>query len=432
MRINKKGQATSGTMTVAGSYDQAGMMPSASYLDDDDLADAMDLGLSEDMDPDMDFLDMVHPMYASGGPNVGNMYPMYVGVPSGDATGYTGAAYSDDMMPAAYTDDYYVHSPPSVASTMTVSTTTTRDSTITGDTLVNVTVAGTEATPSSEATKTESKLTAPNVPSPVMNSPVSTVGMTPPSDLLKSLMTQSAIPSSETSTVSLSSMQDLDVKSSSGAKPKHSFTQRSRIDWSSDEGSISQGDNPKYAGRLPKMDVSEFEKFANPPPKQRKNVDVDSVIERNRKNAIQARMNRQRKKEMMQSLEQQVNELSDENTTLKTENASLREERDDMAEEIQYLKNVLANESMLSRVLHNIGQVSEVRLSKAFTKKRKSGAEGDLKFEHSKNHSSSTDCQKCKDTLARMGAGVCLHVENNDVSLEFCAKCAKMAKSGAP
>lgn len=429
MRINKKGQAQgpSGTMTVAGSYDQGGMMPSSSYLDDD-LVDEMDLGIPDDMDPDMDFLDMLHPLYATGGPNGGTMYPMYVG-PS-DATGYTGAApYDDDLMPAAYSDDYYVRSPPSVASTMTVST-TTRDSTATGDTLTSVTVPSTEATTVGDVTKPkDASVKAENTPLPPngneMDIHASTVG-----DLLKRLMTHSAIPSSDNSTPS--PMQDVEVKSSSGAKPKLSYKQPSHIDWSSDEGSISQGDISKYVGHQPKTDVTEFEKFANPPPKQRKNVDVDSVIERNRKNAIQARMNRQRKKEMMQTLEQQVNELQRENKTLKTENASLREERDEMAEEIQYLKNVLANESMLSSVLHNIGQVSEVRLSKAFIKKRKSASGDDSKLEHSKKHFSSGDCQKCKDTLARMGAGVCLHVENNDVSLEFCAKCAKMAKSGAP
>ena len=428
MRINKKGQAQgpSGAMTVGGSYDQGGMgMPSGSYLDDD-LADAMDLGIPDDMDPEMDFLDMIHPMYATGGPNGGSLYPMYVGP---DASGFTGAAaaYGDDMAP--YPDDYYVRSPPSVASTMTVST-TTRESTATGDTMTGVTVATTDATPSGEATSTKDasvKTVTVDSPLPALDAQASMVGMTPPSDLLKRLMTQSAIPSSDTSTPS--PMQD---GSSSGTKPKHSFKQRSRTDWSSDEDSISQGDNSKYGGHQTKTDMSEFEKFANPPPKQRKNVDVDSVIERNRKNAIQARMNRQRKKEMMQTLEQQVSELQHENKALKTENSSLRDERDDMAEEIQYLKNVLANESMLSSVLQNIGEVSEVRLSKAFNKKRKSPGGEDLKLEHSKNHFSSSDCKKCKDTLARMGAGVCLHVENNDVSLEFCAKCAKMAKSGAP
>lgn len=240
MRINKKGQAQgpSGTMTVAGSYDQGGMMPSSSSYLDDVLVDAMDLGIPDDMDPDMDFLDMIHPMYATGGPNGGSMYPMYVGpLSASDATGYTGdaAPYADDMMPAGYSDDYYVRSPPSVASTMTVST-TTRDSTATGDTLTSVTVATTEAMPSGEATK-DASVKIVNSPLPASDTQSSMGEMTPPSDLLKQLMTQSAIPSSDNSP-----MQNVDVKSSSGAKPKHSYKQQSRIDWSSDEGSISQGD----------------------------------------------------------------------------------------------------------------------------------------------------------------------------------------------
>ena len=433
MRINKNkkgaGPSGSGEMTVADSYDQAGMMvPSSSYLDDE-LADAMDLGIPDDMDPDMDFLDMIHPMYTNGGSSVNTMYPMYVS--SNDAGGFT-AQYPDDMMilQAGYPDDYYLNSPASVASTVTVSATTnsaTRGSTVTS---TNVAVASPEATSSGDDSRKAASTTVDVSTSPAFDSPVSktTTVVTPTSDLLKRLMTQSAIPSID-STV-LSTLNDADRKSSSGAKPKPSSKQRERVDWSSDDGSVSQGDNAKYAGHEAKTDMSEFDKFANPPPKQRKNVDVDSVVERNRKNAIQARMNRQRKKQMVQSLESQVDELAFENKTLKTENSSLREERDGMADEIVYLKNVLANESMLSKVLKNIGQVSEVRLSKAFSKKRKSASDANSKLEHSKNHCSATDCQKCKNTIAQMGSGVCLHVENNDVSLEFCSKCAKMAKSG--
>ena len=435
MRINKKGAGPSGTgaMTVADGYDQSGMMvPSSSYLDADELADAMDLGIPDDMDPDMDFLDMIHPMYTNGGPSGSTMYPMYVSSNDG-AVGFT-AQYPDDMMmiQAGYPDDYYLQSPGSVASHVTVSN--MPNNTTRGSTVTSTNVASAEATSSGDdSRKTASSgttvdvSTSPAFDTHVVSKPATTV--TPTSDLLKRLMTQSAIPSID-STV-LSTINDADRKSSSGAKPKQSSKQRERVDWSSDDGSVSQGDNPRYAGTESKTDMSEFDKFANPPPKQRKNVDVDSVVERNRKNAIQARMNRQRKKQMVQSLESQVDELADENKTLKTENASLREERDGMADEIVYLKNVLANESMLSKVLKNIGQVSEVRLSKAFSsKKRKSANDADSKLEHSKNHCSASDCQKCKNTIAQMGSGVCLHIENNDVSLEFCSKCAKMAKSG--
>lgn len=143
----------------------------------------------------------------------------------------------------------------------------------------------------------------------------------------------------------------------------------------------------------------------------------DEVIDKNRKNAMQAKMNRERKKAYVAQLEKETKELRDENITVKTELQNLKEEKCSMQEEINYLQNVIANQSTLSTLLKNIGATS-LSLTASFTKDRKREREEEQET-----------AKKVK--YQPPGGGVCLHVENKNVSLEFCSRCSQMAH-GAP
>lgn len=138
----------------------------------------------------------------------------------------------------------------------------------------------------------------------------------------------------------------------------------------------------------------------------------EAMEERNRKNAIQAKMNREKKKVYIKSLEDNVEQLKKENKTLKVNNEKLQKSYETMEEELEYLRSVLANQSALSSLLKNIPQVKNVQLSSTFSRKRKS-IESDHDYPLPK---------KSADL-----AGVCLHVHQDKVSLEFCAKCSSAA-----
>jgi hypothetical protein len=138
-------------------------------------------------------------------------------------------------------------------------------------------------------------------------------------------------------------------------------------------------------------------------------VDVDSVMERNRKNAIQARLNRQRKKEYIEGMEDTVKNLQARNDDLSADNERLHTENAALKEELEYVKNVLANQSALAGLLKNIGHPQGAILSSSFaTNKRKSTDDG--------------------EQPRKIGGGLCVHVDRDQVSIEMCSKCSLMAQ----
>lgn len=140
----------------------------------------------------------------------------------------------------------------------------------------------------------------------------------------------------------------------------------------------------------------------------------EAMEERSRKNAIQAKINREKKKAYIKSLECDVEQLKSENKTLKNKCDKMQKSYKTMEEELVYLKSVLANQSALSGLLQNIPNVKNVQLTSSFFRKRKS-IESDHDYPMSKRSSSA------------VSGGVCLHVHQDKVSLEFCATCSKEA-----
>ncbi|KAH3704503.1 hypothetical protein DPMN_079559 [Dreissena polymorpha] len=151
--------------------------------------------------------------------------------------------------------------------------------------------------------------------------------------------------------------------------------------------------------------------------------DIDNELfqaldERNKKNAVQAKLNREKKKAYINSLQDEIEKLREENATIQAARQKDITEKKALLEEVEYLKSVLANESAIAGLLKNIGNVNNVKLSTSFGKKRNADLD---------DHDYSNVSQK-KSRNAKT-AGVCLHVDDGSVSLEFCSKCSSMSKS---
>ncbi|ELU01874.1 hypothetical protein CAPTEDRAFT_191299 [Capitella teleta] len=186
------------------------------------------------------------------------------------------------------------------------------------------------------------------------------------------------------------------------------------INMSSDSDSI----NSQPKARKPATRRSKSDKHHESPspdtstvrPVKTRPVDVDGVLERNRKNAIQARLNRQRKKEYIESMEDSLQSLRTKNEELESDNKRLRSENTELLEELNYVKNVLANQSKLAGLLKNIGHTEPAVLSSAFSSRKR------------KNDDANDERPR------KVGGGLCVHVESDKVSIEMCTKCSQMAQ----
>ncbi|XP_069495918.1 CREB/ATF bZIP transcription factor [Ambystoma mexicanum] len=138
------------------------------------------------------------------------------------------------------------------------------------------------------------------------------------------------------------------------------------------------------------------------------------------KNAAAARLNRLRKKEYVMGLEAKVTCLSSENLELKEENRQLGKRVKDLEEETKYLKAVLANESVLSQLLGRLTGLKGMRLTTSLF--RENGEEMDHDYALPRKR------VKVEEQESTSG-GICLHVDKEQVSVEFCSSCARNACS---
>lgn len=207
------------------------------------------------------------------------------------------------------------------------------------------------------------------------------------------------------------------------------------------------------------------------------------------RNAIMAKLNRQRKKKRMAVLEESVEKLLSENKVLKAGRVELTNKVKNLEAEVEYLKGVLANQSELAGLLNNI---KATKLSFYSSVENKSFADKNLslkdssrkkrpalcKMEEQKSKKARKDSEKkslqiktpvCLETIKSRPSrhatrrstsegtiftrsalyeaslrdknqttgistksevrGVCLHVKNKKVSLEFCRYCSQRAEA---
>lgn len=144
------------------------------------------------------------------------------------------------------------------------------------------------------------------------------------------------------------------------------------------------------------------------------------------KNAIAARLNRIKKKEYVSSLERKVTGLSSENTSLKQENTELTKRVEELEDETRYLRAVLANESVLAQLLARLGGANGMKLSSSLFQGASSSADpSDHDYALPRKRARVEEKKGGEETPG----GVCLHVDRNHVSVEFCPKCAERASA---
>lgn len=163
--------------------------------------------------------------------------------------------------------------------------------------------------------------------------------------------------------------------------------------------------------------------------------DDKAIAERNKRNAIAARENRQKKKKYVEGLENNVAQLKEENKTLKTRNEGMTTMIRKLSDEVKYLRSVLANESTISLLLKSVTSTPGISLSSSLM--QSSGSEGNENenvreeerqyVTRSKKRRSDDEATPSKRTRSSSSGGVCLHVKNGKVSLELCAKCERKA-----
>lgn len=136
-------------------------------------------------------------------------------------------------------------------------------------------------------------------------------------------------------------------------------------------------------------------------------------VEKSRRNAIAAKKNRERKKAQMAALEKEVDTLSEENSRYKKRCSTLENAVLTLNKEVEYYKSVLANDSVLSKLLQNIPNVKGVRLASSLGKRP-----------HSLGTSTPSKLPRLDNSTS---GGVCLHVSKDFVSLELCAHCSNLA-----
>lgn len=160
-------------------------------------------------------------------------------------------------------------------------------------------------------------------------------------------------------------------------------------------------------------------------PDPKKSVAVAS-LDKSRKNAEAARQNRLKKKKYMEDLEKDRARLKAENVVVKTRCVELQNKYKKLETEVAYLKSVLANQSMLATLIKNIPGTPGVNLTSSLSRKRPG------EMDQSSTETASPPLKRLKNSTTEVGklnhtGGVCLHVSNENVSLELCSQCSLKA-----
>ncbi|XP_075707526.1 CREB/ATF bZIP transcription factor [Rhinoderma darwinii] len=146
------------------------------------------------------------------------------------------------------------------------------------------------------------------------------------------------------------------------------------------------------------------------------------------KNAVAARLNRLRKKEYVSGLECKVARLSNENTRLERERRTLGIRVRELESETRYLRAVLANDSALSQLLSRLTGLGGVKLSTSLF--RDPSVKPDDHDYALPGLVTTVDQEEEEEAAtAAPSGGVCLHVDKEKVSVEFCQACARSAAS---
>ena len=125
----------------------------------------------------------------------------------------------------------------------------------------------------------------------------------------------------------------------------------------------------------------------------------------------------------MDDLEKDRKHVRADNIVLKTKCAELQARNRKLENEVDYLRNVLANQSTLASLIKNIPNTPGVNLTCSFSRKRPN----EVIEDPSEGTSNKRPKRGSNTTGPQKSGGICLHVSDGAVSLEFCAQCSQQA-----
>ena len=146
------------------------------------------------------------------------------------------------------------------------------------------------------------------------------------------------------------------------------------------------------------------------------------VLDKSRKNAEAAKQGRIRKKKYLDDLEKDRAHVRADNIVLKTKYAELQARNRKLENEVDYLRSVLANQSTLASLIKNVPNTPGVNLTSSFSRKRPNKV-----IEDPVEGTSNKRPKQGSKTSSQKSGGICLHVSEAVVSLEFCAQCSQQA-----
>jgi hypothetical protein len=152
----------------------------------------------------------------------------------------------------------------------------------------------------------------------------------------------------------------------------------------------------------------------------------------NSKNAIAARENREKKKQYVQGLEESNEKLRRENKKIMSELEIKRQSIQQLTTEVSYLRGILANVDEISALIRSVrrtpGITSVTTSLGSNLRTRNRNAVGHLDNENVRPMGSSTSLSTSASQNTSTNPGVCFHLNNGTVSLEFCSQCARTSR----
>lgn len=158
--------------------------------------------------------------------------------------------------------------------------------------------------------------------------------------------------------------------------------------------------------------------------------------------AEKAKQQRERKKKYVQELEDTIETLKRDKAKLEQASTQLNDRIGGLHDEIRYLKGVIQNQSELARIMKSVANTPGISIScsvlqdgdvsdgKANKRKVNDHAEDSSEkvcnMQNKRNKKRKME-ESSGDKVSSFDVGVCVHVQNGKVSLEFCAECSKKA-----
>ena len=155
------------------------------------------------------------------------------------------------------------------------------------------------------------------------------------------------------------------------------------------------------------------------------------VVDKSRKNAEMAKLNRKRKKRYVNNLESEIKSLRVRNNKLMANKSQSDSTIKSLQHEVKYLRSVLENKTMLSSLVKAVSSIPSIDLS---LNVKDISSPNDVKLSQNRTKVRLTSEKipgKRGGPLLELddddvyNGGVCLHVSKNKVAIEFCAQCNK-------